>query len=98
MGEMHYRKKELLEEDSSAELVACGTLLVDAKKLNLSLCSSGEPGCELRASAEGMADWVSRAGFAGCEDLPILGRIHGMARVILRSRAGRIITIRIMDG
>ncbi len=80
-------KRELLEETGlAADLWLCGTIIVDAGETGICLfIFSGESiGGELRASKEGLAEWVEfeRIGELDVvEDLPILlGRIHGMKR------------------
>ena len=81
-------KRELLEETGlQADLWLCGTVIVDTGQ-NPGICLyvfSGEcEGGELKASAEGIAEWVQ---FDAIGDLPVvedvpvlLGRIHEMKR------------------
>lgn len=80
-------RRELLEETGlKAELWLCGTMLVDAGETGICLfVFVGEnPVGQLRASAEGMAEWVPLERVQDLpvvEDLPILlGRIHAMRR------------------
>ena len=80
-------KRELLEETGlTANLWLCGTLIVDAGTMGISLyffsgeCSEGEP----KPSREGLAEWIpyERIGeLPVVEDLPVLlERIHAMQR------------------
>jgi 8-oxo-dGTP diphosphatase len=80
-------RRELLEETGlSADLWLCGTLIVDAGEIGICLYFFlGEnPEGELRASREGLAEWIpfERIGeLPVVEDLPILlSKIHGMQR------------------
>jgi 8-oxo-dGTP diphosphatase len=71
-------KRELLEETGiTAELWLCGTVIVDAGEMGISLyfftgdCLEGEP----RSSKEGTAEWIlfdELGGLPVVEDLPIL--------------------------
>ncbi len=79
--------RELLEEAGlHAELWLCGTVVVDAGEVGVCLyIFTGEPvNGELRASSEGVPEWVEYTRVAtlpAVEDLPrILMRIHSMRR------------------
>ena len=80
-------KRELLEETGlTADLWLCGTLIVDAGTIGISLyifsgeCLDGEP----QPSEEGMAEWIlfeKIRDLPVVEDLPVLlDRIHAMKR------------------
>ena len=80
-------KRELLEETGlTADLWLCGTVLVDAGETGICLFvfSGKYVSGELKASNEGMAEWVQYDAISGLpvvEDLPVLlSRIHGMKR------------------
>src|SRR5512147_2843413 len=80
-------KRELLEETGlTADLWLCGTVIVDAGETGICLfVFSGEyVSGELKASNEGMAEWVQYDAISELpvvEDLPVLlSRIHGMKR------------------
>jgi len=80
-------RRELMEETGlSADLWLCGTVLVDAGQTGICLfVILGEDVTgELKASKEGLAEWVpfgSLDALPVVEDLPaLLGRIHGMLR------------------
>jgi len=80
-------KRELLEETGlTADLWLCGTLIVDAGSIGISLyvfsgeCDDGDP----RPSVEGVAEWIPFEkidSVPAVEDLPVLlARIHAMKR------------------
>ncbi len=79
--------RELREETGlEANLWLCGTVMVDAGEIGVSLyVLSGEPtGGQLRASSEGTAEWIP---IDRLKDLPLvpdvpllLGRVHAMHR------------------
>ncbi len=80
-------RRELREETGlEADLWLCGTVIVDAGEIGVSLyVLSGEvTGGKLRGSPEGLAEWIpyDRVGsLPVVADLPfLLGRIHGMRR------------------
>jgi 8-oxo-dGTP diphosphatase len=80
-------RRELLEETGlTADLWLCGTLIVDAGEIGICLYFFlGEnPQGELRASKEGLAEWIAfgRIGeLPVVEDLPVLlSKIRGMQR------------------
>ena len=80
-------KRELLEETGlTADLWLCGTVIVDAGETGICLfVFSGEyVSGELKASNEGMAEWIQYNAISELpvvEDLPVLlAKIHGMNR------------------
>lgn len=81
-------RRELLEEAGlHADLWLCGTLIVDTGKspgICLYIFSGQVSGGELRASAEGLPEWIPfdrLAELPVVEDLPaLLGRVRAMRR------------------